>query len=457
MGEIFRYEVPKNPLEFTGERWTTAARGQIEIEHLHRYLLARDFARGKDVLDIACGEGYGTALLAQVARRVIGVDIDPPTVAHAATQYVRANLHYVTGDARGIPLASASVDLVVSFETLEHFAEQEMFLAEVRRVLRPGGLLVISTPDSDVYSPVGAGANTFHLRELSREEFVATLSRDFRHVTVSSQRALVGSAIVPRDANPGLPPAVTFERRDDRHLERCDGLPRAVYLLACASDQPIAAAAGPSLYIHSPEADRPERGEALAEIRRQADRIADLARERDAAVAAAESVRQDLADKEAEAARLGDALSHAEEDMWQRAGAAETMRAEIAILREALSEAEQRLRRDAEDVVRLRAEIAELHRVVGTEMRTAEAAAAMQAEITSLESALATARRVGRAAIEAMASSPAASATAERPTEAGQARRRMFGLRPRRASRSDPPMSLPSAPVGEALPARTPR
>lgn len=146
MGEIFRHELPEKPLEFTGERWTTAARGQIEIEHLHRYLLARDFARGKDVLDIACGEGYGTALLAQVAHRVIGVDIDRPTVAHAATQYVRANLHYVTGDARGIPLASASVDLVVSFETLEHFAEQEMFLAEVRRVLRPGGLLVISTP-----------------------------------------------------------------------------------------------------------------------------------------------------------------------------------------------------------------------------------------------------------------------------------------------------------------------
>src|ERR1700693_1804642 len=113
MGEIFRHEPPANELEFTGERWTSAARGQIEIEHLHRYLLARDFCHGKDVLDIACGEGYETALLAQVAPRVIGVDIDRSTLAHAAGQYVRSNLRYVAGDARAIPVATASVDTIV--------------------------------------------------------------------------------------------------------------------------------------------------------------------------------------------------------------------------------------------------------------------------------------------------------------------------------------------------------
>ena len=99
-------------------------------------------------------------LLAQAAHRAIGIDIDRATVAHAAAQYARPNLRYVAGDARSIPLAAASVDIVVSFETLEHFAEQEAFLAEVHRVMRPGGVLVISTPDSDVYSPVGANANT---------------------------------------------------------------------------------------------------------------------------------------------------------------------------------------------------------------------------------------------------------------------------------------------------------
>jgi ubiquinone/menaquinone biosynthesis C-methylase UbiE len=137
MGEIFTWAKPCSPLQFTGERWTSAASGQIELEHLHRYLAARDLCRGKDVLDIASGEGYGTALLAQVARRAIGIDVAASVSAHAAAAYAGPNLHYLTGDARSIPLAAGCVDVVVSFETLEHFAEQEQFLAELRRVLRP--------------------------------------------------------------------------------------------------------------------------------------------------------------------------------------------------------------------------------------------------------------------------------------------------------------------------------
>jgi 2-polyprenyl-3-methyl-5-hydroxy-6-metoxy-1,4-benzoquinol methylase len=150
MGEIFALTKPRNALQFTGERWTSAARGQIEVEHLHRYLVARDLCRGKDVLDIACGEGYGAAMLAQVAQRVVGIDVDRAAVAHAAAEYAGANLHYIAGDARRIPLATGSLDVVVSFETLEHFAEQEEFLAQLARILRPDGVLIISTPDSDV-------------------------------------------------------------------------------------------------------------------------------------------------------------------------------------------------------------------------------------------------------------------------------------------------------------------
>lgn len=76
------------PLPFTGERMTSAVGGQIEVEHLHRYLIARDLCRDKDVLDIASGEGYGSALLAQTARGVVGVEIDPQSVAHASASYV---------------------------------------------------------------------------------------------------------------------------------------------------------------------------------------------------------------------------------------------------------------------------------------------------------------------------------------------------------------------------------
>ena len=478
MGEIFRQEAPAQPLEFTGERWTTAAHGQIEIEHLHRYLLARDWCRGKDVLDIACGEGYGTALLAQTARRVIGIDIDIATVVHAAAQYARPNLRYIAGDARGIPLAAASVDIVVSFETLEHFSEQEAFLAEIRRIMRPDGVLVISTPDSDVYSPVGGAANTYHLRELSREEFGRLLSRQFRHVTVSAQRALVGSAIVPRDAGPGLAAAVTFERRDDRHLERSDGLPRGVYLLACASDRPITAAVGPSLYIHSHQADRAEaeldlarlqaeRTDALAEIGRQAEQIVELTRARDAATAAAargevELAAQKAAGMEAEIARLRGALVQAEEDMWQRAGAAETMQAEIAALRETLRGVEQRLRQDAEEAVRIRADTADARQTVEEALRAAEDAAGkvqgLDAEIASLESALATARQVGRAALEAIAISHPISMRVETRSRSRLILRRLLGFRSHhRSDRSNPPVAVPPVALGESLPARAAR
>ena len=304
-------------------------------------------------------------------------------------------------------------------------------------------------------SPVGAGANTYHLRELSREEFVAILSRHFRHVAVSAQRALVGSAIIPRHPESSLANAVTFERRDDRHLERSDGLPRAVYLLACASDQPIAAPIGPSLYIHSPQTDS---AEASAEIARQADQLADLARARDAAQARADSAQQATADMESETARLRDALSHAEEDMWQRAGAAETMKAEIAALRDALSEAERRLRQDAEDAARIRAEIGGLRLMVEQAMRAAEDGATMQAEIASLQSTLATARQVGRAAFDALTRGQAVPAPTPNPVGWRQSMRRLFvSSRRYRSNESNPSARSSPAQLGDALPARAPR
>ena len=133
----------------------------MEIEHLHRYFLARDLCRGLDVLDVAAGEGYGTALLAQVAHSVVGVDISAEAVAHAAEAYRGPNFRFLEGDARCLPLADASVDAVVSFETIEHLWEHNQFLAEVRRVLRPGGWLIVSSPERDSFtSPSGAACES---------------------------------------------------------------------------------------------------------------------------------------------------------------------------------------------------------------------------------------------------------------------------------------------------------
>ena len=177
--EILVHEAARAALPFTGERLTSAIAGQVVVEHYHRYLLARDYCRGRDVLDVAAGEGYGTALLSQVARSATGVEIDPAVVAAAEREFHRPGLRYILGDARAIPLPDAAVDVVVSFETLEHFDGQDRFLDECRRVLRPGGLLIISTPDRDVYSRPGTPADPFHVRELDRPEFEAMLRARF--------------------------------------------------------------------------------------------------------------------------------------------------------------------------------------------------------------------------------------------------------------------------------------
>jgi len=250
VGEIIERTIPSKPLTWTGERLTSEAGGQVEIEHLHRYLLARDHCRGLDVLDVAAGEGYGTALLAQVARSATGVEISSEAAAHAAREYVRPNLRYLQGDARKIPVGDASIDVVVSFETVEHLFEQDVFLSEIKRVLRPGGRLVMSSPNSEAYSPPGSEANPYHVRELSRLEFVDLVGRHFGHVRLLAQRPMLGSVLVSDGDQAGA--TVTVERRGATHFERSNGLAQALYFLAVASDAPLEPLSN-SVFIESGE------------------------------------------------------------------------------------------------------------------------------------------------------------------------------------------------------------
>src|SRR5262245_46084589 len=249
MGEIFPRPLPPVAMPLTGERLTSALSGQTEIEHLHRYVLARQLCRGKDVIDVASGEGYGPALLAQVASSVTGIEIAADAVAHATTSYRRSNLRFLRGDARAMAVANASADVVVSFETIEHLTEHEAFLVEICRVLRPGGMLIISTPDQDNYSPADSPANPFHVQELGKEEFSDLLGRHFRHVRVLGQRPVIGSVMLPSPPAELDAPPLSFEKRGD-HLECSAGLPRPQYAVAVASDRPIGALP-PSIYIET--------------------------------------------------------------------------------------------------------------------------------------------------------------------------------------------------------------
>ncbi|WP_336740960.1 class I SAM-dependent methyltransferase [Aureimonas altamirensis] len=230
---MFRLTQPRKPLAFTGERLTGGG-GGVEIEHLHRYCVARDLCVDRDVLDVASGEGYGTALLANVARSVVGVELDADAVAHACAVYAGENLRFEQGNALALPLPDNSVDVVVSLETLEHVDDQEKFLSEISRVLRPDGFAVISTPDRLVHSGYGMPANPYHVLELTSAEFRKALDRHFCNVRILSQKALTGSVIVTPDQ------VRTYERRDALTIEATDGLARAPYLLAIAgrSDLP---------------------------------------------------------------------------------------------------------------------------------------------------------------------------------------------------------------------------
>ncbi len=137
--------------EASGERFVISGLVPgVELQyHVSRYQFAAGYARRKDVLDVACGTGYGACLLSQVASHVIGGDISLDSLLFALRRYQNANLKYVCLDAQRFPFRDSSFDVVVSLETVEHLVEPQGFLHECVRVLRPGGVLVLSTPNED--------------------------------------------------------------------------------------------------------------------------------------------------------------------------------------------------------------------------------------------------------------------------------------------------------------------
>ena len=133
--------------DWTGERLETFVFNETTIEHLHRYAIAMEFCSGKTVLDIACGEGYGSNLLSAKATHVTGMDADAITIEKATAKYKRDNLYFVQSKAEKIAAADTEFDIVVSLETLEHLSDHTAMMKEIKRVMKPGGLLIISTPD----------------------------------------------------------------------------------------------------------------------------------------------------------------------------------------------------------------------------------------------------------------------------------------------------------------------
>lgn len=182
------------------ERFDTSISYHTWYEHWHRYYFIVDFIEGKNICDLACGEGYGSSLLAMTAKSVIGVDIDKNTIASASKKYQNNNLKYIQSDALNTPFEDNQFDVVVSFETLEHLAEHQQLLEEFSRILKYDGLLIISTPDIDVYSSRD-DHNEFHIKELSAEEFSNLIDENFNHQITYGQQFHYMSVIESHDNN----------------------------------------------------------------------------------------------------------------------------------------------------------------------------------------------------------------------------------------------------------------
>lgn len=207
-------------LNWTGERLTTGLE-QVHgvVEHLHRYAIAQNSAKDKVVLDIASGEGYGSFLLSKTAQQVYGVDIDQSSVNHANKKYVKNNLQYLQGSTDNIPLQDNSVDIVFSFETLEHHDRHDKMMQEISRVLKQDGCLYISSPEKSIYKQRDPN-NPFHILELTFKEFEELINKYFKYSHFFQQRFVIGSLIhsVNTEANS------TFKMFDGNYSQISEGL-----------------------------------------------------------------------------------------------------------------------------------------------------------------------------------------------------------------------------------------
>jgi len=233
----------KSENAFTGERFLPRQTDPLlALEHYHRYCFAARFAKNRRVLDIACGEGYGSAFLAQWANAVVGIDMDRATVESARDKYGAAqNLEFKIGRCEAIDEERESFDLVVSFETIEHLTEndQEKLLDGVRRTLKQDGLFIVSSPDRDEYAGIPQSHNEFHKYEMTLFELKSRLESHFKFVYLCAQRVLSLSAMWQLDG--WRDAAFRFHTRRDLLKEIPPGEPLAppLYVIAICSDHPV--------------------------------------------------------------------------------------------------------------------------------------------------------------------------------------------------------------------------
>ena len=224
-------------LERTGERPVTSRRRPRVYEHLHRYAIASSLAAGKRVLDVACGDGSGAKLLARAASSVTALAADGKAVDDARANHRHRGLEFIEGSCTEIPCGDGTFDLVVSFQAVQTTADRSRFLSELKRVLSPGGVVVIATAPHAEGARDGRAANGLHESGLSHADFVRAVKSSFKHCLPARQRLVVGSWIAADLASEKVSAATFSGDFEAIDVER--GVHGEVCSLAICSDRPL--------------------------------------------------------------------------------------------------------------------------------------------------------------------------------------------------------------------------
>lgn len=230
-------------IEWTGERFFPEIEdGQIRYEHLHRYFFSSQFTKNKKVLDLACGEGYGSSILARTAKLVIGLDIDKETINNAQKKYSsQENLRFIKDSMIDIKLLEEKFDVVICFEALEHIIEHDKLMKQIKKLLFPSGILLISTPNKTVYSSKldkTEKLNLFHKKELDYNEFQNLLKNNFAKVSILGQKVFAGSFTWNLDKNPSSN-FIFLKREKDVDIIKHQHKLVPLYYLGICSDHPL--------------------------------------------------------------------------------------------------------------------------------------------------------------------------------------------------------------------------
>ena len=160
-------------------------------EHLHRYYEAKKYLKeGELVLDLACGSGYGSDILSETKHCIIyGGDIEPEVIAECKKDWANnQSLHFEVMDATNLRFDDHFFDKIISLETIEHLTGYQKMVAEFSRVTKPGGTVIISTPNIKILSPGGKIINPYHTQEFTYDELKAVLTAEFKEIVIYGQK-----------------------------------------------------------------------------------------------------------------------------------------------------------------------------------------------------------------------------------------------------------------------------